>query len=247
LQGFSFLFNLSSMVTMKKFQSINPFDLSVIAEYGVMDEKQIDHALENAERAFAEWKHFSFTKRGGLLRSVAGILRAKKEEFAKLIALEMGKVLKEGRAEIEKCAVTCEYYADHGEQFMHDKIIRTEAKKSFVAFQPVGAVFGIMPWNFPFWQVIRAAAPTLMAGNVFLLKHAPNVCGCSLEIQKVFLEAGFPEGVFQSLIVDVDVTEKIISHLIVQGVTLTGSEAAGSSVASLAGKNTGFTDWAPLA
>ena len=146
----------------------------------------------------------------------------------------MGKVLKESVAEVEKCALGCNYYAENAEQFLQDEIIKTNYKKSFVAFQPIGAVLAIMPWNFPLWQVFRFAAPTLMAGNVALLKHAPNVCGCSLAIQKLFEEAGAEAGVFQSLIADTDVTEKILQSNIVQAVSLTGSEKAGSSVAAIA-------------
>ncbi|HYV93103.1 MAG TPA: NAD-dependent succinate-semialdehyde dehydrogenase [Chitinophagales bacterium] len=222
---------------MKSFKSINPFDQSVVGEHKLMNESELKAALQNAETVFASWKKTSFEHRSDLLNSLASILRERKDEFATTMALEMGKILKEGKTEIEKCAATCVYYAEHGEAFMRDEMISTEGKKSFVDFQPTGAVFGIMPWNFPFWQVIRAAAPTIMAGNVFLLKHAPNVSRCSKEIEKVFREAGFPQHVFQSLIIDIDQTEKIISSDAVQGVTLTGSELAGSSVASLAGKH----------
>jgi succinate-semialdehyde dehydrogenase/glutarate-semialdehyde dehydrogenase len=222
---------------MKTFKSINPFDQSVIEEYELITDQQLDDVLAKADLAFLHWRKFSFTERGNLFHQLAKILQDKKEELAKLMTLEMGKIIKESRAEIEKCANCCDYYADHGEEFMQGERIKTEAKKSLVAFEPIGAVFAIMPWNFPFWQVIRAAAPTLMAGNVMLLKHAPNVCGCSKAIEGIFHDAGFPDGVFQSLIADVDVTERIISHIIVQGVTITGSELAGSSVASLAGKH----------
>ncbi|MFI5135721.1 MAG: NAD-dependent succinate-semialdehyde dehydrogenase [Chitinophagales bacterium] len=222
---------------MKTFKSINPFDQSTIAEHELMSDEQIDDVLAKADLAFLHWRKFSFSQRGNLFHQLAKVLRNRKEEFAKLMTLEMGKAIRESRAEIEKCANTCDYYADHAEEFMHDEIISSEAKKSLVACEPAGDVFAIMPWNFPFWQVVRAAAPTLMAGNVMLLKHAPNVCGCSKAIENAFLEAGFPAGVFQSLIADVDVTEKIISHVIIQGVTLTGSEIAGSSVASLAGRH----------
>ena len=221
----------------KVFKSINPFDQSVIAEHELMDEQQLENLFQKSEKAYAYWKKSSFSMRSKLLSALAANLRNKKEYYARTISLEMGKILNEARAEIEKCAVTCEYYSENGEAFLKDEIIASDAKKSLVAFQPIGAVFAIMPWNFPFWQVIRFAAPSVMAGNVVLLKHAPNVSQCSKEIEKAFLESGAPEGLFQSLIVDIDVTEKIISHDIVQGVTLTGSEFAGSSVASLAGKH----------
>ncbi len=222
---------------MKSFTSINPFDLSLVAEHELMSDKQLEAALEAAAVAYSSWKKTNFGHRAGLLQSLSKKLLEGKELLAKTMALEMGKILREGRAEVEKCAAACEYYAVNGEKFMKDELITTEGRKSFIAFQPTGAVFGIMPWNYPVWQVIRAAAPTIMAGNVFLLKHAPNVMQCAKEIEQMFLEAVFPEGVFQSLIADIDVTEKIISHDIVQGVTLTGSELAGASVASIAGKH----------
>jgi succinate-semialdehyde dehydrogenase/glutarate-semialdehyde dehydrogenase len=222
---------------MKSFASINPFDLSIVAEHELMNDSQLDAALHAAAVTYASWKKTSFGHRASLLQSLSKKLLERKELLAKTMALEMGKILREGRAEVEKSAAACLYYAVNGEAFMKDELINTEGKKSFIAFQPTGAVFGIMPWNYPVWQVIRAAAPTIMAGNVFLLKHAPNVMQCAKEIEDIFLEADFPEGVFQSLILDIDVTEKIISQDIVQGVTLTGSELAGASVAAIAGKH----------
>lgn len=165
---------------MKVFKSINPFDQSVIAEYPLMSEERVEDALVKADLAFQKWKYVSFSQRADSFHQLGKKLREQKEDLSRLIALEMGKILSEARAEIEKCANTCDYYADHGEEILHDEVIASEAKKSVVAFEPIGAVFAIMPWNFPFWQVLRAATPTIMAGNVMLLKHAPNVCGCSL-------------------------------------------------------------------
>ncbi|MEO5675084.1 MAG: NAD-dependent succinate-semialdehyde dehydrogenase [Chitinophagales bacterium] len=219
------------------FKSINPFDQSLIAEHELMDIAQVDSIIENADAAFLSWKKTSFTIRADLFQSLARVLRDSKDYFSQTISREMGKILSESRAEIEKCALTCDFYATHGEGLMRDELIASEGKKSFIAFEPLGAVFGIMPWNFPFWQVMRAALPVIMAGNVFLLKHAPNVSLCSKEIEKAFREAGFPENIFQSLIIDIDLTEKIISGNIIQGVTLTGSEAAGASVAAIAGRH----------
>jgi succinate-semialdehyde dehydrogenase/glutarate-semialdehyde dehydrogenase len=149
----------------------------------------------------------------------------------------MGKLLSEAKAEVEKSATACEYFAENAEGFLKDQPEVTDAKQSFIAFQPIGAVLAIMPWNFPFWQVFRFATPALMAGNVGLLKHAPNVTKCSLMIERLFKEAGFPDGVFQSLVIEVNLVEGIIASDIVQGVALTGSEAAGAQVASIAGKN----------
>jgi succinate-semialdehyde dehydrogenase / glutarate-semialdehyde dehydrogenase len=221
---------------MKTFKSINPFDQQPIAEYPLMNNKQLDATLDKAKSAFSKWRKTTFAERRELLNTVAKNLRNHKAEYARMMSLEMGKVLSESLAEIEKCAVTCNYYADHGEEFLKDEPIPSESKRSFIAFQPLGTVLAIMPWNFPFWQVFRFAAPAVMAGNTVLLKHAPNVCGCALEIEKTFLEAGAPDGLFQTLIIDIDVMEKIISSDGVQGATVTGSERAGSSVAALAGK-----------
>lgn len=222
---------------MKTFKSINPFDRSVFAEHPLMTDRQLDQALQLASQAFAAWRKSSFEERSQLLVNLAEVLRAGMEGYALTIAMEMGKVLQEARNEVEKCAVACEFYALKGEALLKDEVIVSDAKRSLVIFQPIGAVFAIMPWNFPFWQVIRFAAPSIMAGNVVLLKHAPNVSQCSKELAAAFLQAGAMHGLFQSLIVDIKVTEKIIAHDIVQGVTLTGSEIAGSSVAALAGKH----------
>lgn len=219
------------------FKSIFPYDQSVVAEYPVMTESDIAAKIANAEKAFDTWSNFSFAQRSDILLKAASLLRSQKESLARIITEEMGKITREAIAEIEKCAACCEYYAANAEEFLKDETAEAGYVKSFVAYQPIGAVFAIMPWNFPFWQVFRFAAPTLMAGNVALLKHAPNVSGCSLAIEKIFTEAGAPEGVFQSLIVDVNVTERIISERIVQAITLTGSEAAGSSVSSIASKH----------
>ncbi len=219
------------------FKSINPYNQSVIAEFPLMEDTTIQRKLELASTGFNFWKKTTFVERADLMFKASGIIRSNKEEYARVITLEMGKAIGEARGEVEKCATACDYYATHAEQFLSDLEIATEAKRSFVAWQPLGAVFAIMPWNFPFWQVFRFAAPTLMAGNVAILKHAPNVCQTSLAIESIFRQAGFPEGVFQSLIVDVDKVEGIINADIVQAVTLTGSEFAGSQVASLAGKH----------
>jgi succinate-semialdehyde dehydrogenase / glutarate-semialdehyde dehydrogenase len=219
------------------FKSVNPYDQLVIAEFPLHDDAAIRSKLTHASKAFELFRKESFDKRSVLMANVAKILRRNLEEYARIITMEMGKPISESRVEIDKCARACEYYSVHAEVLLKDKHISTEAKRCFIHYQPIGAVLAIMPWNFPFWQVFRFAVPTLMAGNVALLKHAPNVCKTSLEIEKIFLEAGFPEGVFQSLVVDVDKVESILQHDIVQAATLTGSEYAGSQLASLAGKN----------
>jgi len=219
------------------FQSIFPYTQEVIAEYPVMDDAAINQHIHAAENAFAVWKNISFQQRATILNNAATILKRDRDALATLITNEMGKVIAEAKGEVEKCAYVCEYYAAHAEQFLQDEILEAGFTKSFVTYEPIGAVLAIMPWNFPFWQVFRYAAPTLMAGNVTLLKHAPNVCGCAKIIEQIFIEAGAPVGVFQTLIIDIPVVEKLLEEKIVQAVTLTGSERAGSSVASLAGKN----------
>jgi succinate-semialdehyde dehydrogenase/glutarate-semialdehyde dehydrogenase len=219
---------------MKSFKSIFPFDQTQIAEYKIMSDAEINEVLARSEKVFPYWSSQPFEERAEILKNVGALLLERKENLAKLITDEMGKVLKESVAEIEKCALGCTYYAKNAQKFLEDENIKTAYKKSFVAYQPIGAVFAIMPWNFPFWQVFRFAAPTLMAGNVALLKHAPNVCGCSMAIQELFEEAGADIGVFQSIVADTHVTEKILAADIVQAVSLTGSEKAGSSVAAIA-------------
>lgn len=222
---------------MGVFRSVYPYTQETIAEYPEMDDAAIDLKLTTAGEAFSNWRNFSFALRSEVLLSVASILRSEKDKFARLITMEMGKVLPEALAEIEKSAWVCEYYASHARNFLADEVIEAGFDRSIMVHQPVGAVFAIMPWNFPFWQVFRFAAPTLMAGNVALLKHAPTVFGCALAIEEIFRQAGAPEGVFQSLVIAAERSEKIIATDIVQGVTLTGSDRAGSAVASLAGKH----------
>jgi succinate-semialdehyde dehydrogenase/glutarate-semialdehyde dehydrogenase len=219
------------------FKSVNPYDQSVIAEFTPDDDRTIQNKLTAASSAFDQWRHTSFAERAAKMVQVGNLLRNNKEVYARLISLEMGKVITEARAEVEKCAVTCDYYVQHAEQLLADQPVTTEAKKSFIHHQPLGVVLAIMPWNFPFWQVFRFALPSLMAGNVGLLKHASNVCQTSLTIQKIFIEAGFPAGVFQSLLIGSDKVEKLIQDDIIRAVTLTGSEYAGTQVAAVAGRN----------
>jgi succinate-semialdehyde dehydrogenase/glutarate-semialdehyde dehydrogenase len=218
-------------------QSINPYDQSVIAEFQPIDGNTIHEKLKMATSAFARWKKKGFSYRADLMKRAGELLRQNKEHYARTISLEMGKTLNESRAEVEKCAGGCDYFAEQAEYFLKDQLVATEASRSLIAWEPLGPVLAIMPWNFPLWQVFRFAAPSLMAGNVGLLKHAANVTQCSLMIEKIFLEAGFPEGVFQSLLVESKNTEKIIARNEVAAVTLTGSEFAGTQVAAAAGKN----------
>ena len=169
------------------------------------------------------------------MKNAAKILHERKEEFAKLMTLEMGKPILQSKAEVEKCAWVCDYYADNAEKFLANEIIKTEFSKSYVSFQPLGVVLAIMPWNFPFWQVFRFAAPTLMAGNASVLKHASNVMGCAIAIEKIFNDAGFLENLFRTLVISSKKVEAVIRNKNVQAVTLTGSTPAGSTVASVAG------------
>jgi succinate-semialdehyde dehydrogenase / glutarate-semialdehyde dehydrogenase len=219
------------------FKSIFPYTQEILAEYPLMSDAAIDQYIQNASIAFQSWEKYSFSERAKVLKNTAVILRSDQETLASLITKEMGKIISEARGEVEKCAMTAEYFAEHAEFFLKDEKLEANYTKSFVTYQPIGVVLGIMPWNFPFWQVFRYAAPTLMAGNTTLLKHAPNTCGCSLALEKIFLEAGAPEGVFASLIIDTPAVEKILASDLVQAATLTGSERAGSSVASIAGRN----------
>ncbi len=222
---------------MPSFKSYFPWNQELIATYPLFSEKELEDRISAASFAFIQWKNKSFAQRGEILNKVAAILRRDQEILGALISREMGKVIAESRAEIEKCAWVCEYYAEHASGFLLDETQDAGYRKSLISYQPLGAILAIMPWNFPFWQVFRFAAPTLMAGNVCLLKHAPNVCGCSIAIEKLFTEAGADMGVFASLIIDVADVEKIVSSPVVQAVTLTGSERAGSSLAALAGKH----------
>jgi succinate-semialdehyde dehydrogenase / glutarate-semialdehyde dehydrogenase len=219
------------------FKSINPYNLETVAEYEGLSDAQIQQKLDLATAAFNDWKKTSFAHRAALMHRVVAILRRDSEALAHLITTEMGKIIGESRAEIEKSAGHTAYFADNAEAMLRDDIVPFEGHKAMISYDPIGCIFAIMPWNYPFWQVFRYAAPTIMAGNVTILKHAPNVFGCAKAIETIFMEAGFPSGVFQSIIVDTPQTERIIAADIVQGVTLTGSEYAGSAVASLAGKH----------
>lgn len=219
-----------------KFESINPYNGKKIKEYTSLSSEELNTKLETSSEAFEEWSKTSLAYRCNLIKKAGLVLRENTEEYVQTITSEMGKPISESRSEIEKCAWVCDYYAEHAPSFLADEQIPTDATKSFVRHDPIGTVFAIMPWNFPFWQVFRFAAPTLTSGNTGLLKHASNVNGCAEKIEKIFLKAGYPKAVFQHLIVQHDQTEAIVSHHAVKAITLTGSERAGSSVAQLAGK-----------
>ena len=220
-----------------QFKSVNPYNGEELASYSSLTETELLGKIEQSEKAYSDWKETSLQKRCTLIQKVASILTENAHEYAEMITLEMGKPISESLAEVKKCAWVCEYYAENAQAFLSDTIIKTDASKSFVTHSPIGTVLAIMPWNFPFWQVFRFAAPTLLAGNTALLKHASNVFGSAEMIEDIFIKAGVPAGVFQNLIVHHDTTERILAHNSVQAVSLTGSERAGSAVAALAGKH----------
>ncbi len=220
-----------------EFKSINPYNNQVVGQYSALSEKELSDKLNKSEVAFNSWRKVPLDERCRLLTKAGQVLRDNVEEYAKMITLEMGKPIKESRTEVNKCAWVCDYYAENAEAFLANETIVTGASNSFVRHDPIGSVLAIMPWNFPFWQVFRFAAPTLTSGNVGLLKHASNVFGCAELIEEVFVKAGYPKGVFQNLITNHDYTETIISHKTVKAVSLTGSERAGSIVAGIAGKH----------
>ena len=223
------------MTTTKPITAITPATGQLLAEY-TDDEGRVESALDQAGVAFREWRRQSFEERARVVAAAGRVLRDRQEELARLITSEMGKPIKEARAEVEKSATGCDYFAEHGERLLTSEPAPSDASESFVRFDPLGAVLAVMPWNFPFWQVFRFAAPALMAGNVGVLKHASNVPGCSRAIEEVFREAGAPDGVFQSLLVSARTATSMVVDDRIAAVTLTGSEAAGSVIGAAAGQ-----------
>ena len=215
--------------------AVNPATGETLATYDEMTPGQTAAAIEEAHAAWKSWRTMPFAERARPMKKAAAVLRDRKEEFGRLMALEMGKPLKQGIAEAEKCALGCDYYADHAEAHLAPETVKTEASKSYIAFEPLGVVLAVMPWNFPFWQVFRFAAPALMAGNAGVLKHASNVPGCAIAIEDVFEQAGFPKGVFRTLLIGSRHVKAVIEHPLVNAVTLTGSTPAGKAVAAQAG------------
>lgn len=216
-------------------QSINPANGRTIKSYREDSDSVIARKISQTHAAWLKWRETDFTSRSALLNNLADELYKERENLARLMALEMGKPFKDGIAEIEKCAAACKYYAVEAAGFLRDQLINTDASKSYVSFQPLGVVLAIMPWNFPFWQVFRFLAPALMAGNCGLLKHASNVPGCGMAIEKLVRDAGFPNHVFQTLMIGSKAVNVVIAHPMVSAVTLTGSIRAGMNVAAQAG------------
>lgn len=218
------------------FDIINPATGKKIDSYAEMSPGDVQAILEKASAAQRAWAHTPLAERARLMQSAAAVLRANKQDYAGRMVAEMGKIHAQGVAEVEKCAWACEYYAEHAAAFLAPEDVDTGAAHSFITYKPLGVVLAVMPWNFPLWQVFRFAAPALMAGNGALLKHAPNVFGCSLLIENIFLQAGFPEHLFRSLLIDIPQTTAVIHNPLVAAVTITASVRAGRAVAGEAGK-----------
>jgi len=216
--------------------TINPATGETLKTFDSLTQPQLDEKLQRAANTFRTYRSTSFAEREALMLLAAEILESDKNRLAQLMTIEMGKPIKGARQEIEKCALVCRYYAETAKRHLADQMVETNAAQSYVHFQPLGPVLAVMPWNFPFWQVFRFAAPALMAGNVGLLKHASNVPQCALAIEEIFQQAGFPDGAFQTLLIGSDLVESVLKDRRVAAATLTGSEPGGRSVASIAGK-----------
>lgn len=218
------------------YETVNPATGKKIKTFDQLSDDDMKMAIEKADETFHSWKKTSFSERANLLKKVGELLRERKEELGKLMTLEMGKPIKEGISEAEKCAWVCDFYVENAEDFLSEEPVESDASESFLAYNPLGVVLAVMPWNFPFWQVFRFAAPATMAGNVGVLKHASNVPQCALAIEKLFEDAGYPSGVFQTLLIDSDQVADLLEHPAVKAATLTGSEHAGSAVAKKSGE-----------
>ena len=221
---------------MSKLTAINPATGQALECHSRMDASRLEAALGRAADAAAEWGARAVSARAQCLRELARVLRRDRESLAGMATREMGKRLVEARAEVDKCATACDYYADRGPDFLQDTMLASDAGRSFVTWQPLGTVLLVMPWNFPYWQAFRQAIPATLAGNTVLLKHASNVPGCAKNLEHVFADAGFPPGVFQNLPVSSEAVSEIIADPRVHGVSLTGSEGAGRAVGAAAGK-----------
>lgn len=216
-------------------ESRNPATDELIRSYEWMSDEEVERTVQASHEAFLSWRKVPFAERARLMRRAGQAVRDNKDEYARLMTQEMGKPITQSRGELEKCAWVCDFYADNAEAFLAPEIIQSDASESFVAHQPLGPVLAIMPWNFPFWQLFRFAAPALMAGNAGLLKHSPNTPGCALAVEAIFRDAGFPEHLFRTLFMTTEQASRVIEHEHVKAVTLTGSTGAGRSVASQAG------------
>jgi succinate-semialdehyde dehydrogenase/glutarate-semialdehyde dehydrogenase len=217
-------------------ETINPANNFVVKQFKAISDEEVKEKIEKAHTAFLNWRETSFAERGKMLNNTANVLRKNIKKYAEIMTTEMGKPITQAIAEVEKCAWVCEYYAENAEMILQKEFIQTDASESYVQFDPLGIVLAVMPWNYPFWQVLRFAAPALMAGNVALLKHASNVPMSALAIEELFLEAGLPENVFTTLLIESYQVDAVLKNSLVKAATLTGSEPAGKSVASISGK-----------
>ena len=218
-------------------ESVNPATGERIKTFDAISLKDAKKEVKKAHKAFLKWRMTSFSERKQLMLKAAEILKANKEQYAKLMTEEMGKPVREATSEVEKCAWACEFYAENAERFLKEEVVETDASRSYIRFDPLGVILAVMPWNFPFWQVFRFAAPALMAGNTGVLKHASNVPQCALAIEDVFKKAGFPDDVFKALLIDSKTTLKLVAMKEIKAVSLTGSEKAGQQIAAKAGRH----------
>lgn len=217
-------------------KTVNPFNNEIVKQFDVMDDKELDLKIAKADKAFISWKKTAFAVRKKLLQKVASIMRDRKSELGALATLEMGKLHKEAIGEVELCAAIFDYYAENGEEFLADSPLETPIGSAFLSYEPLGVILSVQPWNFPFYQITRSAAPNIMAGNTMLLKHASNVPQCAQMMEDIFQEAGAPDGVYQNLFISGKKASELVSDVRIKAVTLTGSEPAGASIAAAAGK-----------
>ena len=227
---------MSTSTKISSIRTINPYNNELVKEFELMTEDQVDQIIDRADQAFASWRKTSFEERATIIHRVADILRERKEELGKLATLEMGKLLSESIAEVELSADIFDYYAEHATAFLADQALEVEHGEAFLAFEPLGVLLSVQPWNFPFYQITRSAASNLMAGNTMVLKHASNVPQCAQIMEDIFLEAGLPEGVYTNLFIPGSQVERLVANPKIKAVALTGSKPAGSSIASAAGK-----------
>lgn len=218
-------------------KTINPYNSKPIHTYTLQSSNELESIVSKSKKTYKDWKQESIAFRIECLSKVANTLSNNIDEYALLMTQEMGKPITESNTEIEKCILLCDFYIKNAEQFLSDDLIETDASESFISYDPLGTVLGIMPWNYPFWQALRFAIPTLTAGNTVLLKHASNVTGCALLLQNIFESSGYPEGCFQTLIINHETIEKLIEDNRIKAISLTGSEKAGRKIAEIAGKN----------
>ena len=218
-------------------KTINPYNSKTIESYELHTPSELEEILKTADEAFMTWKNKPISHRTKLLNDLAHNLENNKDDYAKLMTTEMGKPITESKAEIDKCILLCDFYIKNADSLLSDELIETEAEESFISYDPLGTILGIMPWNYPFWQVLRFAVPTISAGNTVLLKHASNVTGCALTLQKLFETSGYPKGCFQTLLANHDSINKLIEDDRVKAVSLTGSEKAGRAIAEISGRH----------